>query len=168
MDRWSGWHAAYPAPDRTAGTIVHNLQHFACRRHSINYLYFDNAGEYLDAATQLGIQFGIRDANRLQPNGVAERAVRSILERTRPILYQSGLPHCYWADAAGCFAFPQNIHGQVRDTNQDAYFRRFGYKFNGLKIPCGSLVLLKSSAVPWPTRIHSFCPLPIKRNLIDW
>ena len=50
-DRWSDWYGAYSAPDRTTGTIVQNVQRFAGRRSTIDYLYFDNAREYLDAAT---------------------------------------------------------------------------------------------------------------------
>ena len=73
-------------------------------------MYFDNAREYLDAANQLGIIYGTRDANRPQSNGVAERAVRSILEGTRSVLFQSGLPHCYWAEAAECFAFSKKTY----------------------------------------------------------
>ena len=119
---------------------MHTLRHFAGRRQEIDYLYFDNAREYLDAANQLGIIYGTRDANRPQSNGVAERAVRSILEGTRSVLFQSGLPHCYWAEAAECFAFPQNIHSKVRNTKDTAYFKRFGHKFKGKIIPFGSLV----------------------------
>ena len=63
-----------------------------------------------------------------------------MLEGTRSILFQSGLPHCYWAGTAECFAPPQNIRSKVRDTKGDAYSRRFGTKSKGLKTPFGSLV----------------------------
>jgi hypothetical protein len=129
LDRWAGWYGAYPAPDRTTETIVQNVQHFAGRRQKVDYMYFDNAREYIDAATQMGISYGTRDANRPQSNGVAERAVRTILEGTRSILFQSGLQHCYWAEAAECFAFSKNIHSLVRNTKETSYFLRFGHKF---------------------------------------
>ncbi len=78
-DRWSDWYGAYPSPDRTTGTIVTNLQHFAGRRQVVDYLYTDNACEYIDAATILDINHVTRDPDRPQPNGLSKRSVRPVL-----------------------------------------------------------------------------------------
>ena len=140
LDRYTGWLGAYPSPDRTTSSIVASLQHFIGRKETCNLLYFDNADEYLAAAKQMQITYDTRDANRPASNGVAERAVRSLLEGARSVLFESGLQHCYWAEAADYFSFTKNITVPVRDTKKTPYELRHGKKCKGTHIPFGALV----------------------------
>ena len=105
LDRYTGWIGAYPAPARSTPMIVNTLQDFVGRKEFCSLLYFDGAPEYIAAARQLQIRYDTRDANRPASNGVAERVVRTQLEGTRSVLFASGLQHCYWAEAAKCYAF---------------------------------------------------------------
>ena len=102
LDRYSGWIGAYPSPARSTPAIVNTLNDFIGRKDYCDLLYFDCAPEYVAAARQLQIRHDTRDANRPASNGVAERAVRTVLEGTRSVLFASGLQHCYWAEAPKC------------------------------------------------------------------
>jgi len=71
---------------------------------TIKYLYCDNGGEYTSLDFQnfcktngIEMHFTIRDTPAL--NGVAERMNRTLLERTRALLFESGVPKSFWGYA---------------------------------------------------------------------
>jgi transposase InsO family protein len=73
----------------------------------------DNGGEYVNAAVdQLLRSRGIAPQNSMpytpQQNGKAERLNRTLLERIRAMLLESGLPKKYWGEAAYSAAFVRN------------------------------------------------------------
>ena len=135
IDRYAGWMAAIPSPNRTTEAIVHSLQQMIGRKNHCELLYFDNANEYIAAARFLQIKFNTRTANRPQSNGVAERAVRRVLEGARTLLHKAGLPHCYWPEACQAYTALRNFHDEIRKTNMTAHEHRLGTRFKGLKIP---------------------------------
>ena len=83
---------------------------------------------------------------RPQSNGVAERAVRKVLEGVRSLLDASGLPLAFWAYAALHFCHSHNIEMIDGDS---AWNRRHGKgHFSGLQVPFGAKVEFK----PAPTQ----------------
>ena len=94
---------------------------------TVDLLYFDNAAEYVAAAQHKKIRFDTRDANRPASNGVAERAVRRMLEGARAVLYDSGLPHCYWSEAVEAYCANRNFHDEIRNTKKTAHQLGFGH-----------------------------------------
>ena len=63
-----------------------------------------------------------------RPNGIAERAVRSVKEGTSAVLLQSGLDENWWADSMECFTYLRNIQDLLSD-GKTPYERRFGEPF---------------------------------------
>lgn len=79
----------------------------------IKQLRSDNGGEFIpaklvDLCTTEGIhqQFSVPETP--QQNGVAERANRTITEKTRCMLLESGLPLSYWAEATSTAVYVYN------------------------------------------------------------
>ena len=116
------------------------LDHFVGRIETVDLLHFDNATEYVAAAQQMKTRFDTRDANRPASKGGAERAVRRMLEGARTVLYDSGLPHCYWSEAVEAYCANRNFHDEIRNTKKTAHQLRFGHKFKGIKVPFGAAV----------------------------
>jgi len=82
---------------------------------------------------------------RPQTNGVAERAVRTVLEGTRAILLASGLPHRWWVDATRCFCFLRNV-SLINQQGITLYQNRHGENFEGKLLPFGCLVNYKPAS----------------------
>lgn len=73
----------------------------------------DNGGEYVNSKFQNFLrQNGIRHETTVphtpQQNGVAERANRSIMEKTRCMLREAGLENKYWAEAVNTAVYLKN------------------------------------------------------------
>ena len=62
----------------------------------MKFLYSDNSPELVKAARELGVAHGVAVPHRPQTNGVAERAVRAVVEGTRTLLEQAGFAHRFW------------------------------------------------------------------------
>jgi len=69
--------------------------------------WYNNAWESYRDEQGLEFEFTIPYAH--QQNGVAERSMRIILDRTRTALAESGLPVNYWADAVQTMVYTQNL-----------------------------------------------------------
>ena len=82
---------AYPAEDKSAKRVIANIQDFAGAE-KVSHWYGDGANEFHHACLELGIRHDQADPNRHESNGVIERANRTVIEGTRTILCQSGLP----------------------------------------------------------------------------
>ena len=71
---------------------------------SVRTLRSDNAKEYMSGQfqnymTQNGILHETSCVDTPSQNGVAERKNRHLLETARALLFQTGVPKCFWADA---------------------------------------------------------------------
>ena len=83
--------------------------------------------------------------NRSQTNGVAEAAVGCAIEGTARNLYQSGLAHAFWPDAAKHYASARCFFDIVKD-DKTPYELKLGEPSTAQLIPFGSLVEYKPSA----------------------
>lgn len=64
-----------------------------------------------------------------ESNGKAERANRTILERTKILLYDSKLPNTFWAEAAACASYISNVTLRKR-KNKTPFELFYGAKPN--------------------------------------
>ena len=105
LDRGTGWIGAYPCKTKNAEDTKSCFQHFLG---SVipKKVYTDGSHEFKNALKSLGLPHDVATPHRPQTNGIAERAVKRILEGARCLLKQSGLPEYFWPDAVRCFSFP--------------------------------------------------------------
>ena len=75
---------------------------------------------------------------RSETNGVAERAVRRVKEGTAIALIKNGVPEVWWDSVMECCGCLHNHHKMA--DSKTAFETRFGKKFVGPSIPCGTLV----------------------------
>ena len=66
--------------------------------------------------------------HRSETNGIAERAVRRIKERTSAVLLKSGLDEKWWADSVECYCCLRNVQDLLSDGKVPNK-RRFGEPF---------------------------------------
>ena len=127
--------ACYPVPSKTADDTERALAHFAGDS-TVSLFHSDNSPELLKAVRDLGWRHSTSTPGVPQSNGVAERAVRKVLEGIRTLLDQAGLPAAFWSYAAKHFCHSSNI--EVID-GESAWNRRHGKgHFKGPRIPFGS------------------------------
>ena len=82
---------------------------FDCK---VKTVYSDNGGEYLGLVEYLnkqGIEWEPSAPYTPQQNGVAERLNRTLMEMTRAILSQAGLPDKFWGEAVCTAVSIRNI-----------------------------------------------------------
>ena len=108
QDTATWWIDCYPSAHKSTEEAMKALQNFAGAQDVVKRLYSDNSGELDMAATKLMWRHDTATPKRPHTNGVAESAVRKVLEGTRAVLLQSGLPHKWWAEAAKCFCCLRN------------------------------------------------------------
>ena len=82
--------------DKSTEESVRALGDFVGPKVNVANFYSDNSPELIRAAKDLSWVHGTATPGRPATNGVAERAVRSVLEGTRTVLEQAGLPHRFW------------------------------------------------------------------------
>ena len=97
-DRGTGWIAGYPSRGHSTSDILQSVLDFKGSA-KISHWYSDGALELHAACVKEGIRHDIADSDRHESNGVIERTNRTIIEGTRCLLHQSGLPHKYWPSA---------------------------------------------------------------------
>ena len=76
------WIAGYPAPAKSGDESITALQHVIGKA-QIKRLYSDGSGELESASIFLTTPHDVSTPQRPQNNGVAERAVRRVIEGTR-------------------------------------------------------------------------------------
>ena len=105
-------------------------------------IYTDNSLEFGKVCEELSWNHCTSAPHRSETNGIAERTVRRIKERTPAVLLQSGLDEKWWADPTECYCFLQNIQGLLSD---------------GKIISFDSLVEYHRRSTKDQLRIHKFC-----------
>ena len=131
LDRGTNWIDVFPLPTKEAATAAGCLQSFVGPSATVGQVYTDNSAELRSAVRQNGWCHATSTPGRPAPNGVAERAKRSVVEGARAALEHSGLHESWWSHAGKHFCFARN----VAITNGDSSWNRWQRKghFNG---PC--------------------------------
>ena len=101
----------------------------------VRYLRSDNGGEYDSKEFRLycneqGIVCHLTAVYTPQQNGVAERLNRTLLERVRSMLSQSGLPHEFWAEAVNTAAYLVNLSPSKAIDSMTPFEKRYGRPAN--------------------------------------
>ncbi len=109
LDRYSGWIDCFPAATKDAESVKAAMQEFLRSDDKVENCWTDNAPELAQAARESDYRHHRSADNRPQSNGVAERAMRRILEGTRSTLHRSGMDHAYWHLAMRCFCANSNF-----------------------------------------------------------
>ena len=76
------WIAGYPAPAKSADEPVTALQH-VIGKSKVQRLYSDGSGELEKATQTLASPHDVSTPHRPQNSGIAERAVRRVIEGAR-------------------------------------------------------------------------------------
>ena len=132
-DTATGWIECCPTATKSADDARRALQDFVGHDEKVGAACSDNADEIAIAIKDLGWRHHAATPGRPQTNGRAERTVRSVLEGTRTLLEQSGLPARWWSRAA----------------------RSFCTSYNATKIT-------SNGKTPWENRFGCPCPIPLQ------
>ena len=84
------------------------MKHFCGPDETVPKFYSDNAPVIKKAARDIGWRHDTSTPWRPTTNGVAEHAVRKVVECTRVILAEDGPPAALWPHAARHFCFASN------------------------------------------------------------
>ena len=145
MDRHTKYIGSYPMAHHTTDNTNIALEHFAGAGFKVKRIYTDGSGELKGAAGRLNWLRDVSTPHRPQTNGVAERAVRKILEGSRSLLLESGLSYGWWAEATKCFAVLHNVSVPAID-GLTPYQLRNGADFKGKLVPFGAEIQHKPAA----------------------
>ena len=101
----------YPAATKTGKECEVALKSFQglLFNSRVLHLYTDGALEIVKSGKNLRTCHDTSTPYRSATNGIAEREIRNVLEGTRTLLENSGLPTSYWPYASRCFCHHANI-----------------------------------------------------------
>jgi hypothetical protein len=101
----------------------------------IHRVYSDNHRSLRKACQMLGIMWEASQPGVRQTNARIERCSQDVLEGSRTLLVQAGLPSLFWPYATRCYCHHSNC--ALREDGASAWFRRHGSHFQGRTIPAG-------------------------------
>ena len=93
LDKYTGIIMAYPAKHKDAEHTEASFRQFLAAIDEVKHIYTDNSGELLEACRKLGWRHDTSTPHRPQTHGLAERAVKSVMQGTRAVFHNSGLGH---------------------------------------------------------------------------
>eukprot|EP00971_Amphidinium_carterae_P350072 6491365-Amphidinium_carterae.1 len=141
LDDFTGFVGTYPAKERSAVEVVAALRHFVGRQRGWQDIAIkaDNTKEYSAVCKELGVAYHRSTPYRHQSNSKIERMNRSMIEGTRAVLQQSGLPHAAWTEAIRFYAIAWNVGLPNNTGGVTAWHARFGDEFVGKIVPFGAV-----------------------------
>ena len=112
--------------DAHKGTVPQVERHAACRAE--------------------GIRHDVADSDRHESNGVIERCNRTVIEGTKCLLFQSGMPHKYWPQAMQTFCMNYNFTHIDAHKGTVPQVERHGAQFAGSPMVFGQRIRYLPSA----------------------
>ena len=109
----------------------------------------------------LGIRHDKSEPNRHESNGVVERHNRTVIEGTRAVLYQSGLPYKYWPLAMKYFCVAHNFWDYDKKHGHNPYNQRHGTSFKGECLIVGEGVEYRPNAAEERGLLRKLDPVTI-------
>ena len=97
QDLATQWIQSYPCKTKTSQETQRSLQKFLEPNRKPKVIYTNNSLEFGKACEDLFWNHCTSTPHRSETNGIAERAVRRVQERTSVVLLQSGLDEKWWA-----------------------------------------------------------------------
>ena len=98
---------------------LHRKHREACKsswsRIGPKVIYTDNSLEFGKACENLSCNHCTSTPQHSETNGVNERAVRRVQEKTSAVLLQSGLNESWWADSMECYTYLRNVTDLLSD-----------------------------------------------------
>jgi hypothetical protein len=155
VDIATGWMFGYPVKTKSAKDVIASVIDFSPLR-EIKLMHSDPAPELRAAMGSLEIAFESAPVGVKGANGVAERMVRTVVEGTRTLLENAGLPLVYWPFAMKCFCLLYNVTHAFPDGSTP-WTRRHDREFGSLLIPFGCLVDFKPT-VEETKKLPKFSP----------
>ena len=137
QDLATQWKQSYPCKTKTSQETQKSSQNFLEPTRKPKVIFTDNSLEFGKSCEVLSWNHFSSTPHRSETNGIAERAVRRIKERTSAVLLQSGLDEKLLADSMECCCYLRNIQDLLSD-GKTPFERRFGVQFNGPVIPVWS------------------------------
>ena len=102
VDIATGWMVGYPVKPKSAKDVIASVIDFSPFR-EIKLMHSDPAPELRAAIGSLEIAFEPAPVGVKGANGIAERMVRTVVEGSRTLLDNVGLPLVHWPFAMRCF-----------------------------------------------------------------
>ena len=152
-DRATGWIGCYPLPNKSAESARNSFVDFLGPNGKAKLVHTGNSGELIKAIADLGYAHQRALPHTPQMNGVAERAVRDVVEGGRTLLERAGLPSKLWPYAVKCYCFLRNVTRVIE--GQTPWERRYGEQFTGPLLPFGSLVSYQPTGDHGKEKFHS-------------
>ena len=81
---------------KSADDTYMGFRQFLNRHFQLGFLYTDESLELQAAAKMMMVPHAPATPGIKHTNGIAENTVRWVIEGTRSLLVQAGLPHCWW------------------------------------------------------------------------
>lgn len=123
--------------------VVYHMIH-AVGKDEIGLVYSDGGTGILSACSQLNVNSDQSQPEIHETNGIIEKYNQQVLDCTRVLLVQAGLPPVFWPYAASCYCMLSNIMDKAPHEDifpgQSKWHARTGIAFTGHVIPFGSAV----------------------------
>jgi hypothetical protein len=108
LDRATKWLECYPIADKSSDEVVRALKDCVGPAGHVGLFYTDCSPELDKARKEMKWLHRTSTPGRPQSNGVAERAVRKVLEGSRTLCEHAGLDAVWWPKAARHYCLSNN------------------------------------------------------------
>ena len=128
QDLATQWLQSYPCKSTSSQETQKSPLKFLEPNRKPEVIYTGNSLEFGKSCEELSWNRCTSTPHRSGTNGIAERAVRRVKERTSAVLLQSGLDKQWLADSMKCDCYLRNIQDLLSD-GKTPYERRVGMPF---------------------------------------
>ena len=124
QDSATQWIQSYPCKTKTSQETVKSFKRFLEPNRKPKVIYTDRSLEFCKYCEDLSWNHSTSTPHRSETNGIAEIAVRRIMEGASAVLLQFGLDEKWRADSMECHCYLRNIQDLLSDVKAP-YGRRF-------------------------------------------